>query len=255
VWTVINRKLMVIDSEIGYTGGAGLAAWMRPWRDTTVRVQGPVACAMERALDQLWRGAEGRPGEPDLLPPERPDAPFRVVTNTPHPHRNHLYKELRDGLRGATTYAYLATPYFMPNPAFFRAMLRAARRGVDVRLLLPGENDVALMAKVGESYYGRALKAGVRIFLYQGEILHTKAAVIDDRWATVGSANLDYLSFFGNHEANLVATEPAFVADMKRDFLADLETSREGGREEWRRGGHPTATLIGRGLRLARKFA
>lgn len=249
-----HRKIVVVDSEVGYTGGVCFDARMHSWRDTTVRVHGPVAREMACAFDRLWRGEEGSRARPDGGDDDGStgDDPFRFVTNAPHPHRNHVYRELLGRLRAAKTCACLTTPYFVPNRAFFRAMLRAARRGVDVRLLLPENNDVPLIMRVSESYYGRLLRAGVRLFLFQGEVLHTKAAVIDDRWATLGSTNLDYLSFFGNHEANLIATEPRFVADMKRDFLADLEGAREVTPEEWRRSWHPGAAVIGRAGRLVR---
>ncbi len=256
-----HRKIVVIDSEVGYTGGVCFEARMHAWRDTTVRVHGPVAREMGCAFDRLWRGEEGRRagpdggggggGGPDGGGPDGGDS-FRFVTNAPHPHRNHVYRELLGRLRAAKAYAYLTTPYFVPNPALFRAMLRAARRGVDVRLLLPENNDVPLIMRVSESYYGRLLRAGARLFLFQGEVLHTKAAVIDDGWATLGSTNLDYLSFFGNHEANLVATEPRFVADMRRDFLADLAGACEVTPEEWYRSWHPGAAVIGRAGRLVR---
>jgi cardiolipin synthase A/B len=248
-----HRKLLVVDSEVGHVGGVCVAERMRGWRDTQVRVRGPVVAGMARAFDELWRSLDGRRSGPaTAAAPADGSAPFRLVTNGPHPHRNLLYRELLGRVRGARAYIFLTTPYFLPNPAFFRALRRAAGRGVEVGLLLPEHNDVTLVKEVSESYFPGALGSGIRIFLYGSTVLHAKSAVIDDAWATVGSANLDYLSFFGNHEANLVATEPAFVAALKRDFLADLEGAREVEPSEWRRGWHPVATLIGRAGRLVR---
>jgi cardiolipin synthase len=174
------------------------------------------------------------------------------VTNAPHPHRSALYRLLVERVRAARAYIFLTTPYFIPSPAFFHALRQAARREVEVGLLLPEHNDVALIKRVSESYFSGALDSGIRIFLYRRGILHAKAAVIDDTWATVGSANLDYLSFFGNHEANLIATDTGFVLTMKRDFLADLEGAREVALPEWRRSRRPAVSVFGRAGRLVR---
>lgn len=221
-----HRKVLVIDSRIGYIGGVGIHQRMGDWRDTQVRVEGPVVCELEYVFDQMWnRTREGK-----FFRFSRPQALtkyFYFLTNSPRFHQRFIYHSLIDAIRGARNHIYLTTPYFIPDLRLVRVLRLAARRGVDVRLIVPDASDHPIVDIATQSYFWIMLKAKVRVYLYHDHVLHAKTIVIDDEWASVGSANLDSLSLLFNYEANLVSTNRAFVRELKEHFMDDLQSSRE----------------------------
>jgi cardiolipin synthase A/B len=227
-----HRKIAVIDDRTAFVGGVCIDETMREWRDTHVGIEGPVVVEVRDAFDRLWDHVGGLGRRPVRRSIGLDDMAF--LTNEPHIHRNPIYRQFLVAIARARHYIYLTTPYYVPDHRFFRHLRRARRRGVDVRLLMPETSDHYLVHLASRSYWGPALKAGIRVFAYRPTIIHSKTIVIDDRWSTVGSSNLDYLSFFGNQEGNLIATMPDFALDLKQQFLDDLEDAREVTLEEWK---------------------
>ncbi|OGM94038.1 hypothetical protein A2524_01985 [Candidatus Wolfebacteria bacterium RIFOXYD12_FULL_48_21] len=240
-----HRKVLVVDSYIGYIGGVGIHQRMERWRDTQVRIAGPVVHELEHAFDQMWdRTREGkyfRFSKPSLdaeLQQGRPFSAakhFHFLTNSPRFHQRFIYHSLIDAIRNAQSRVYLTTPYFIPDLRLVRALRLAARRGVDVRLIVPDVSDHPFVDRATQSYFWIMLKTGVRIYLYRDHILHAKTVVIDDDWASVGSANLDNLSLLFNYEATLVGTNRAFVDQLREHFMEDITQSHEVMFSAWKR--------------------
>ncbi|MDP2647786.1 MAG: phospholipase D-like domain-containing protein [Candidatus Yanofskybacteria bacterium] len=229
-----HRKLIIVDGHIGHTGGVGVNSEMEDWRDTDVRISGPVVEQFQYAFNNMWNMASVGKFIPFSFPKAYSEG-FKVLTNSPRRRQRFIHRHFIEAMRGAAEYLYLTTPYFVPDNRFFRTLRSAARRGVDTRLLIPGYSDVLLVYLASRRYFDQALEAGVKIYLYDSnKVLHAKTAAIDDVWGTVGSTNLDNLSFRFNYEINIAGIESAFVRRIKGQFLKDLEASRQLILSEWR---------------------
>jgi cardiolipin synthase len=234
-----HRKVLVVDGEIGFTGGINIAnAWLPPeeggggWRDDMLRVEGPVVRGLVRGLLSAWYHAGGAPiartraslhgtshaGDGHLA---------RVVGEGYHKLRHEITRAYVSQLYHAKKTAWITNAYFVPDPTVLRALTRACDRGVDVRVLLPAETDVEIVRHASRATWARLLRHGVRIYEYEGAVLHAKSAVIDGRWSTIGSFNLDYLSLRWLLEVNVCVLDEQFGRTMQRSFLRDLEQSRE----------------------------
>jgi len=235
-WFLRNhRRTLVIDGKIGYTGSMAVKDSMKGWRDTNARFDGPVVAGMQNAFERMWARARKQ----KHIPPRRlpSDSEFRYETNYPIPGKRRLYQALIQAIRGAQKYVYLTTPYFVPTHRLAKVIKLAAQRGIDVRLLIPEKTDQYPALDLGaRSFFKPMLESGVRIFLYEhraGEALHGKTTVIDGRWATVGSLNLDNVSLLYNFEANIISSNPRFAEELTEHFMRDVESSREVNIDEW----------------------
>jgi cardiolipin synthase len=239
-----HRKVLVVDSHIGHIGGVGIHQRMHNWRDTHVRIEGPVVQELQYVFEQMWnRVREGkffRFSKPFFASESRGGKPqaftkyFYFLTNAPRFHQRFIYHSLIDAIRGARSYIYLTTPYFIPDLRLVRVLRLAARRGVDVRLIVPDTSDHPIVDLATQSYFWIMLKAKARVYLYHDHVLHAKTIIIDDEWASVGSANLDNLSLVFNYEVNLVGTNHTFVKELRDQFVVDLERSREVSLPSWK---------------------
>jgi cardiolipin synthase A/B len=233
-----HRKLLVLDGQLAFVGGAGLADEFdgpEAWRELMVEIRGPVVADWQRAFARTWR----RLG-PELALPEPLTAPLpggalgRLALS-----EARQYSVLANGtvhrIEAARTRAWLMSAYFVPTRRFRKALRRAARRGVDVRLLMPSaRTDHPWVRQAARRFYGKMLRNGVRIFEYQPRVLHAKMIVCDD-WVSVGSSNLDRWSFKWNLEANQEVAD-ARVADAAAAlFSADLAVSSVLSRRQWPR--------------------
>jgi cardiolipin synthase len=160
---------------------------------------------------------------------------FQFITNSPNIGKRYLYQELIQAIRGAKNYIYLTTPYFVPDRRMRRVLRLAAKRGVEVKILVPKTSNYPLVDSGSHAYYDKLISSGIRIFQYYGELLHAKTAVIDDTWATIGSFNLDSLSFLYNFEANIVSTNALFAKEIREYFENDMTSSQEVSLSEWRK--------------------
>jgi cardiolipin synthase len=254
-----HRKLMVVDGRIGFIGGVNIspvyasgssplavlaasdAAPARPgWRDTHMRVEGPIVAQLQRLFMRHWARHSPIALRGDgYLPPLAPAGTQRVALAACDAgrRRNPFYRALLSALDAAQERIYLTTAYLVPTRRLMRALVRAARRGVDVHLLLPGISDFWAPLQAGRSHYSRLLRAGVHLHELHDTLLHAKTCVIDGLWTTVGSSNLDWRSFLHNAEANLVVLDAGLAQEMERVFHADVGRSREIDRAQWARRG------------------
>lgn len=228
-----HRKILVIDDEIGFTGGIGIRDDMATWRDTNVQVSGPIVAEMKYAFEEMWAQAVNNDLISRLKKARRYVRGFHFLTNAPYWKKRFLYQNFIDAIRSARSTVYLTTPYFIPDRRLRRVLRLACRRGVDVRVLVPKISNEALVGYAGHSYYRELFESGIRIFQYDKEFLHAKTAVIDTEWATVGSFNLDSLSFLYNYEANIVSTEQEMIDALYAHFVEDINVSTEINPREW----------------------
>ena len=257
-----HRKLMVVDGRIGFIGGvnissvysagssplaamsgsgAGAGEAPKPgWRDTHVRVEGPIVAQLQRLFMRHWskhssialRGTH-------YFPPLAPVGNQRVALAACDAgrRRNPFYRALLSALDASQHRIFLTTAYLVPTRRLMRSLLRAARRGVDVHLLLPGVSDFWAPLQAGRSHYSRLLRAGIHLHELHDTLLHAKTCVIDGLWTTVGSSNLDWRSFLHNAEANLVVLDAGLAKEMETVFMADVARSKEIERAEWAKRG------------------
>ncbi len=228
-----HRKLLIIDDTIAYTGGFNVhvtsslrLAGQSRWRDTHVRFDGP---AVGQAID-VFEGS-GR----EVQEPWQTSNPFRLMPNATRHCRWRLRCEFDRVLRAAERRVWLTTPYFLPDRRLRGRLVRAARRGVDVRVLMPAKNDVPISQWASRALYRGMLRNGIRLYEYQPRVLHAKTLLVDDAWATIGTANFDYRSLFVNAEVNLIASDERFCEALARQFRTDIEASHEIRAEHWQR--------------------
>lgn len=233
-WFLRNhRRTLVIDNKIGYTGSICVDDRLKNWRDTNVRLEGPIAVSMQKAFNNMWFRAK----EKKVNFPKHRTIPkingFSYVTNFPFPRRRLLYKTIIDTIRNAKEYIYITTPYFVPTHRLFRLLKKASERDIEVKLLLPEKTDHYYVDLAGRSFFKSLLESGIQIFLYTGNVIHSKAMIIDGKWSTVGSLNLDNISLLYNFEANIVSTDPDFAQELEKHFTKDIQTSKEIKLSEW----------------------
>lgn len=235
-----HRKLLVVDGETGFVGGYNIGSrYARTWRDTHLRVRGPQAWELENAFVDFWNRTR-REDQP-LLPDTGSrswDGRVRAAQNAPHRLLFPVRGLYLDAIDRAQSHVYLTQGYFIPDREILDTLVASARRGVDVRILLPERSNHVIADWVSRSYWSELLEAGVRLFLYQSSMVHAKTATVDGRWTTIGSANIDRLSLIGNFEVNLEVYDADLAAIMEEVFDTDLLGARELTLEQWeRRGG------------------
>ena len=245
-----HRKILVVDGAIAFTGGVNVSAVYsgssagrsrrekkdEPWRDTHVRIEGPAALRLQWLFMKTWERQKGPalPGRDYFPYVERAgNTLVRVVGSIPGESNRLIFMMYISAITHAENSIYLTTPYFVPDDQMLKALTDAAARGLDVKILLPGYSDSALVFYASRHYYARLLKAGVQLFERRGGMLHAKTAVIDDVWSTVGSSNLDNESFLTNDEANAVILGRDFADSMQAMFEKDLEESDQITLAEW----------------------
>ena len=249
-----HRKLTVVDGRVAFLGGINISSVYtpsgssggsggsspsggekkktpysdKPWRDTAVQLEGPVVTDLQRAFVKMWEGAKKeRIDARDLYPKLEPAGKqvVRAIDSSPEGGPNPLYVGLISAIESAEKSVHITIAYFVPHQELLEALEAAARRGVDVRLILPSKTDSNLVLYAGRSYYGELLDAGVHIYERKSRLLHSKTAVIDGVWSTVGSTNLDWRSLSTNAELNAVVLGPEFGEQLERSFEADIALS------------------------------
>ncbi len=231
-----HRKILVVDDEVAFVGGYNIgSAYATEWRDTHVRITGPGVWDLKRAFADFWNlHRRSRSTAPLLLEtPSEWEPRIRVHRNVPRLWMFPIRSMYLEAVNRATRNIYLTSAYFIPDAGFVDALKQAARRRVDVRVLVPATSNHVVADWLSRGYYGELLAAGVRIFRFQDAMVHAKTATIDGAWATVGTANLDRLSMTGNYEVNVELIDPAMAAEMERIFATDLSHSVELTAEEW----------------------
>ncbi len=230
-----HRKLLVVDGEVAFLGGFNIHRQSSRryfgklrWRDTHASFQGGLARQADELFDAFWRGDRHR------LPRDDKQSDSVLVPNQTRLCRRRLACIYADFFGNAKQQVCLTTPYFVPDHYTQNELLAAVRRGVEVRLLVPRTSDVRLARWAANAVYARLLDAGVKIYEYLPRMLHAKVAIVDGRWATLGTANLDYRSLFQNYELNLVSRNPDFCARLQMQFETDLTEASAVCAARWR---------------------
>jgi cardiolipin synthase len=241
-----HRELMVVDGKVAFTGGAGIADWwLKPekksatWRDTMVRIEGPVVSAIQGVFAENWLECCG-----EILTSYRhwpvldAQGPVQamVVKSSPSDRATASRVVFQMLIDGAVSSVDINTPYFLPDRSMRRALVRAAARGVRVRVIVPGKvTDQRLVRLASRRMYREMLEGGVHIHEYRPAMTHAKALIVDEVWAVIGTTNVDNRSFEHNDEINVAFREHDVTARLRRDFEADLAASAEITIDTWRK--------------------
>jgi cardiolipin synthase len=234
-----HRKMIIVDGEIGFTGGMNVGdeysgrarrRGKRHFHDSHLAVYGPAVGDLEQVFAEDWTFATEE--VLTLHAPLAAAAPagssvVAVVPSGPDQDQNASNLVYFAGIASAQSRIWLTTPYFIPDEPLMQALQSAALRGLDVGLLVPEQNDVALVAAAARSYFPRLVKIGVRVYQYRPSILHAKVMVVDGCWGIVGSSNVDIRSFRLNFELSALVVDAAFARELESRFLADLQDSHE----------------------------
>ena len=248
-----HRKIVVVDGATAFTGGLNLSPAYRSssalvrrrgeqtledgWRDTHVRVDGPVVRSFQTAFLESWQKQQcGELATRDYLhePPRAGDTLVRLVKSSVDADFGTVYAAKLTAVEAATASIDLTMAYFAPDERLERALRAAARRGVEVRLLLPGFSDFSGVWYAARAHYAALLRDGIRIYEYSPAFMHAKTMTVDDLWSTVGSTNWDYRSLVDNDELNVIVIDAAFGREMRTVFERDLASAREITLAEWR---------------------
>ena len=256
-----HRKIVVIDGQVAYTGGMNLNNnYFYKWRDTHLRITGPVVARLNASFIDTWLSCKGTLSQPLswYFPTDMPEAPaqgklMQVVTDAaefPWRATQIAYEWV---LHNARNYVYIQTPYFMPPDGFLEALKSAALRGVDVRVMLPKKVDTPLIGPANRAYYEECLAAGVKIYERDGSFIHSKTLVADDYLSLIGASNLDVRSFALNSEVNSLIYDQETALACKEQFLRDNASTEELRLPKWIQDRGPWKDLCSRAIRLLYK--
>ena len=241
-----HRRVLVVDGTLGFTGGVGFADPWRGnadskehWRDTQLRVEGPAVRGLQRAFQENWSEVTGEALVGDEFFPVLPQAgasAVAVVPSSPLAAMSGAGRVYAISLAAAAKEIWIANSYFLPDDATSGLLIAAVKRGVDVRVIVPSDeqNDVPATKAAGRQSFGPLLEGGVKIFEYQPTMFHLKTMVVDGIFSTVGSANFDDRSFHLNEEINLFVYDGAFAGQMKESYERDLSRCRPYTLTMWR---------------------
>ena len=243
-----HRRILVVDGRVGFTGGVGVSpAWQGNghekdhWRQTDVRIEGPVVASLQASFVENWLEATGNvlggaPYFPALAPAG--NAKGQIIRGSPTGDRYTMYTSLLLAIAASRHSITVTNPYFVPDERMMNEMMEAARRGVRVRILLPGPIDNSIVRHASRINFGELIAAGIEIYEYQAALLHAKTMTVDGLWATIGSANFDSRSFALNEELNLVVYDDReIVGRLERVFADDLTRSKKVTEDTWEQRG------------------
>ncbi|HEY6871957.1 MAG TPA: phospholipase D-like domain-containing protein [Geobacteraceae bacterium] len=247
-----HRKILVVDGKVAISGGVNISEVYSgeltgikketeeaiPWRDTDVQIEGPAVAEFQKLFLDTWqreKGAKltGRHYFPPLK--DEGDALIKVVGNTPGVMNRITFIMYVSAITFADKYVHLTNAYFVPDRQMVRALTGAAGRGADVKLILPQHSSSWLALSAGRYHYAELLQAGVKLYERRNAVLHAKTAVIDGVWSTVGSTNMDFLSFSKNDEVNAIILSRRFADAMEQMFVRDLRDCEQILGERWRK--------------------
>jgi cardiolipin synthase A/B len=247
-----HRKILIIDGKVAIAGGINISSVYSsklsgraevkgaplPWRDTDVQIEGPAVAEFQKLFLETWQKQNGpklseRNYFPDLK--EEGNALVRVVGSTPGQSNRITFIVYVSAITFAEHSVHLTNAYFIPDDQILDAFTDAAKRGVDVKIILPSTSDSSMALYAARYNYSELLKSGVKLFERRNALLHAKTAVIDGVWSTVGSTNMDYWSFLNDDEVNAVILSHEFAIEMEKMFARDLAESDQIQWEEWKK--------------------
>ena len=256
-WLINNRdhrKLLVVDGRTAFIGGINISSVYSSgsggrrsakapgnavaWRDTQIQIDGPVVGELQKLFMQTWEKQHGKPlAAKEYFPALKPQGNdiVRAIGSTYDDPYSLIYLTLISAIGNAEKTVHLTNAYFVPDPQLLKSLTDAAGRGVEVKLILPSHSDSAVVFHAGRAHYTGLLKGGVKLYERVGALLHSKTAVIDGVWSTVGSTNLDWRSFLDNDEVNAVILGREFAQKMQAMFASDLEGSQAIDPQRWER--------------------
>jgi cardiolipin synthase len=260
-WSVAHpdhRKILIVDGKFVFTGGINISEVYSsrlsgrrqrsggkqdkkapiPWRDTDVQIEGPVVAEFQKLFLETWQLQKGANlSERNYFPELKAEgnALVRAVGSSPGESNRLTFVLYVSAITFSENSLHLTNAYFVPDDETVQALRNAARRGVDVKIVLPGTTDSSLTVNAGRYYYSELLKSGVKLYERRDVLLHAKTAVIDGVWSTVGSTNMDFWSFSSNDEVNAVILNKEFAEEMEKMFARDLAQSHEIRLKEWKR--------------------
>jgi cardiolipin synthase A/B len=239
-----HRELLIVDGNVAFTGGAGVADWwLKPhgrspaWRDSMARVEGPIVAALQGVFAENWLECCGEiMTAPRHWPRLHAAGPTEamLVKSSPSISATSSRVVFQMLIEGAVSAVDICTPYFLPDRALRRALVRAAQRGVRVRVIVPGrKTDQRLVRLASRRMYRELLDGGMQVFEYRPSMTHVKSLMVDGVWAVIGTTNVDNRSFEHNDEVNLAFRERAVTERLRRDFEADVAASNEITLDAW----------------------
>ena len=247
-----HRKILIVDGRVAITGSSNITQGyssgpsgaedekgaQMPWRDTDVQIEGPAVAEFQKVFFDTWQRQEGatlsvRDYFPDMK--EQGNVLVRVLGSTEGETNRTTFIMYVAALTFAENSLHMTNAYFAPDSQIIKALTDAAKRGVDVKIVLPGTTDRSLALYAGQYYYSDLLKSGVKLYKRRNVLLHAKTLVIDSVWSTVGSTNMEGWSFSTNDEVNAVILSHEFAAEMEKMFAGDLAESEEIRWEAWKK--------------------
>ncbi len=234
-----HRKFLLVDNTSGFTGGAGITdafveqPGVPAWRESMILIQGPVLGDCQRLFEKLWLSVGGKAlqvSEASSLPVVG-ELSAQLAASQGFSGQA-IHRSMMHAIGRAQKRVWLSTPYFIPSRRMRRALLHAVRRGVDVRLLLPGQSDHPAVKLASQWYYTSLLKAGLKLYEYRSRILHSKILLCDD-WVSMGSSNHDRITTHWNLEANLIVPSSEFAKQVRQQFEADFNHSEVLNLKDW----------------------
>jgi cardiolipin synthase len=245
-----HRKILIVDGKIAIIGGINISEVYSSsplnrkhkekkqihWRDTDIQVEGPAVAEFQKCFLDTWRQQKGpKLSDRKYFPAmkEAGSSLVRVITSTPGESNRIPFIVYVSAIAYAEHSIHLTNSYFIPDDQIVKALTDAARRGVDVKIILPGISDSKLTLYAQRHYYSELLKSGVKIYEHGTYLLHAKTATIDNVWSTVGSTNMDTLSLLTNNEVNALILSREFAVEMENMFARDLVNSIQIRRDEW----------------------
>ena len=246
-----HRKILIVDGATAFVGGVNISsvysagssrkssgdAVDQRWRDTHLRIEGPVVAEFQKLFLATWEKQGGAPLSERVAFPRQASPGrevVRAIASSPDDSYSLVYVTLLSAIGSAETGVYLTNAYFVPDPQLMKALMDAARRGVDVKLVLPAKTDSWMVFHAGRASFDELLAAGVKIYARRDAMLHAKTAVVDGVWSTVGSSNLDWRSFLHNEEVMAIVVGQEFGDQMQAMFAADVAASEAITLEAWR---------------------
>jgi cardiolipin synthase len=231
-----HRKILVVDGAVCFVGGYNLGSlYANKWRDTHVRVEGPFALELEASFVDMWHVSD-RHHRPLPYPRHRTwTSKLRLHRNVPRLAVYPIRGVYLDAINKASARIWLTHAYLLPDADLVQALIDAAGRGVDVSIIIPAASNHPLTDWLSRAHYDTLLSGGVKLFLYEGAMIHSKTATIDSIWSTVGTTNLDRVSMLGNYEVNVEFMDEAMARTLEDTFRTDLTNCHELTLDEWRR--------------------
>lgn len=217
-----HSKILVVDHEVGFVGGYNIGDdYAHHWRDTHVRQVGPAVWGLDHSIATVWNAGHAPEERMEWHTPDSWNQAVTVASNLPIQLVYPVRRVYLEAIERARDHIYINTPYFIPDQQILEALKDAARRGVDVQVMLPKDSNHVVADWVSRGFYAEMLEAGITVLLYRASMIHAKTATVDGEWGTVGTANIDRLSLGYNYETNLSVVGAEFAARMEEIFRAD----------------------------------